>query len=56
MRKADLINRISENTGIAKVDVLVTLENLFKEVKKSLLLCNGALKKALKKSKNVTEF
>ena len=36
MRKADLINRISENTGIAKVDVLVTLENLFKEVKKSL--------------------
>lgn len=36
MRKADLINRISENTGIPKVDVLVTLENLFKEVKKSL--------------------
>ena len=36
MRKADLINRISDNTGIAKVDVLVTLENLFKEVKKSL--------------------
>lgn len=36
MRKADLINRISENTGIAKVDVLVTLENLFKEVKNSL--------------------
>src|SRR5574338_1544967 len=36
MRKADLINRISENTGIAKVDVLVTLENLFKEIKDSL--------------------
>ena len=36
MRKADLINRISEKTGIAKVDVLVTLENLFKEVKNSL--------------------
>ena len=36
MRKADLINRISENTGIPKVDVLVTLENLFKEVKASL--------------------
>jgi len=36
MRKADLINRISEKTGIPKVDVLVTLENLFTEVKKSL--------------------
>lgn len=36
MRKADLINRISEKTGIAKVDVLVTLETLFKEVKQSL--------------------
>jgi DNA-binding protein HU-beta len=36
MRKADLINRIAEKTGIPKVDVLVTLENLFTEVKKSL--------------------
>lgn len=36
MRKADLINRISEKTGIQKVDVLVTLENFFTEVKKSL--------------------
>ncbi len=36
MRKADLINRISEKTGIAKVDVLVTLENLFTEVKETL--------------------
>ena len=36
MRKADLINRISEKTGIPKVDVLVTLETLFKEVKASL--------------------
>jgi DNA-binding protein HU-beta len=36
MRKADLINQISEKTGIPKVDVLVTLETLFKEVKKSL--------------------
>ena len=36
MRKADLINRISEKTGIAKVDVLVTLENLFTEVKEAL--------------------
>lgn len=36
MRKADLINRIAEKTGIAKVDVLVTLENFFTEVKGAL--------------------
>lgn len=36
MRKADLVARIAEKTGIAKVDVLVTLEQLFREVKDSL--------------------
>jgi DNA-binding protein HU-beta len=36
MRKADLIQKISEKTGIAKVDVLVTLESFFKEVKDSI--------------------
>jgi len=36
MRKADLINKISEKTGIPKVDVLVTLETMFKEIKHSL--------------------
>ena len=36
MRKADLINRISDKTGIPKVDVLVTLETLFKDVKSTL--------------------
>jgi DNA-binding protein HU-beta len=36
MRKADLINKISDKTGIPKVDVLVTLETLFKQVKHSL--------------------
>jgi len=36
MRKADLVNKIAEKTGIAKVDVLVTLEAFFKEVKESL--------------------
>ena len=36
MRKADLVAQISEKTGIAKVDVLVTLEAFFKEVKDSL--------------------
>lgn len=38
MRKADLINRIYEKTGIPKVDVLVTLETMFKEVKDTLSL------------------
>jgi DNA-binding protein HU-beta len=36
MRKADLINKISEKTGIPKVDVLVTLETMFREIKNSL--------------------
>jgi len=36
MRKADLINHISDKTGIPKVDVLVTLETMFKEIKKAL--------------------
>ena len=36
MRKADLITEISDKTGIPKVDVLVTLETMFKAVKNSL--------------------
>ena len=36
MRKADLINNISEKTGLPKVDVLVALESLFKEIKFTL--------------------
>jgi DNA-binding protein HU-beta len=36
MRKADIISEISEKTGVPKVDVLVTLEAFFKEVKDSL--------------------
>ena len=36
MRKADLVAAISEKTGVAKVDVLVTLEEFFREVKTSL--------------------
>jgi len=36
MRKADLVASISDKTGIAKVDVLVSLESFFKEVKVSL--------------------
>lgn len=36
MRKADLINKISEKTGIPKVDVLVALESMFKEIKLTL--------------------
>lgn len=36
MRKADLIGKISDKTGIPKVDVLVTLETMFKEIKSTL--------------------
>lgn len=36
MTKADIINRIAEKTGVPKVDVLVTVEAFFKEVKTSL--------------------
>jgi len=36
MRKADLVAQIAEKTGIPKVDVLVTLESFFKEVKGAL--------------------
>lgn len=37
MRKADLISEISDKTGIPKVDVMVTLETMFKEIKRSLI-------------------
>lgn len=36
MRKADVVSRVSEKTGIPKIDVLVALEAFFKEVKESL--------------------
>ena len=36
MRKADLVAAIDAKTGVQKVDVLVTLESFFKEVKGSL--------------------
>ncbi|MEP7266585.1 MAG: HU family DNA-binding protein [Saprospiraceae bacterium] len=36
MRKADLVAMISEKTGVPKVDVLVSLEMFFKEVKSTL--------------------
>jgi DNA-binding protein HU-beta len=36
MRKADIVTKVSELTGVAKVDVLVSLEAFFKEVKTSL--------------------
>lgn len=36
MRKADLINKIAEKTNIPKVDVLVTIETMFKEIKITL--------------------
>lgn len=36
MKKADLINLISEKTGVPKVDVLVSLESFFSNVKQTL--------------------
>jgi DNA-binding protein HU-beta len=36
MRKSDLINNISDKTGIPKVDVLVTVESLIKEIKTNI--------------------
>ncbi len=33
MRKSDLIAKIADKTGIPKVDVLVSLETMFKEIK-----------------------
>lgn len=36
MRKADIITNIADKTGIPKVDILVTLETFFKEVKQTV--------------------
>ena len=36
MRKSDLVNNISEQTGIPKVDVLVTIESFLKEIKENI--------------------
>src|SRR5271154_1348791 len=36
MRKADIVTRIADTTGIPKTDVLLTLEAFFKEVKTSV--------------------
>lgn len=36
MRKADLVNTIAEKTGVPKVDVLVTMETFFSEIKIAL--------------------
>lgn len=36
MRKADIIQEIANKTGIAKVDILVTLEAFFQEVKQTV--------------------
>ena len=36
MRKADLVNIISEKTGVPKVDVLVSIETFFNEIKDTL--------------------
>lgn len=37
MRKSELVSNIAEKTGVPKVDVIVTLETFFKEVKNTLI-------------------
>jgi DNA-binding protein HU-beta len=37
MKKADLINQIAEQTGVPKVDVLVSIESFFTNVKQALI-------------------
>ena len=37
MRKADIVSIIADKTGIPKIDVLITIESLFKEVKDQLV-------------------
>lgn len=37
MRKADVIQSIHDKTGIPKVDILVSLESFFQEVKQTVL-------------------
>ena len=41
MRKSDLVNNIAEKTGIPKVDVWVTVETLFKEIKSNVIAGNN---------------
>src|SRR5665213_3501284 len=36
MRKADVVSKVADLTGVAKVDVLVTLEAFFKEIKNAV--------------------
>ncbi|MDI9337252.1 MAG: HU family DNA-binding protein [Alphaproteobacteria bacterium] len=36
MKKIDIVNNIAENTGLTKVDIILTLEHFVKEVKRSL--------------------
>ena len=38
MRKSELISKISDKTGIPTVDVMITLETMFSEIKKSLVV------------------
>lgn len=37
MKKSDLINQIAEQTGVPKVDVLVSIESFFTNVKQALI-------------------
>lgn len=36
MRKADIVSKVADLTGVQKIDVLVTLEAFFREVKNNM--------------------
>ncbi|HAP02218.1 MAG TPA: integration host factor subunit beta [Bacteroidetes bacterium] len=36
MRKADIVTKVSEKTGLQKNDVLISIESFLKEIKESL--------------------
>ena len=40
MRKADLIDQVSQKTGVSKIDVLVTVETMLLAIQESLALGN----------------
>jgi len=41
MRKADIVTIISDKTGIPKVDVMLTMEALFNEIKNTVIAGEG---------------
>ena len=63
MRKADLINHVSETTGVSKIDVLVTVETTLQAIQQTLAAGESVFirgfgtfapkKRAAKKGRNI---